>query len=103
MKKERWAFSAGELDTPQGLMSTDELVATLPSPYHEVAVLVQRNGEVTNRYEDGTAGLSDEIRELAGECESLYHPNDDEVTAEWRQVYVTDEGVFIGFVPDAET
>jgi hypothetical protein len=97
MSKERWAFSESELADPGKCSSTDEIVATLPYEFCEEngieeGVIVYRNGEVSNRFSDGTAGISAEIAELAGECESLYHPDADEETAAWRDVEVDKKG-----------
>ena len=88
---ERWALSEGELANPHDLRSDDELVAEA----NGVGVLVYRNGEVSNRFDDGTAGVPEDIKEAAGEVETLLHPNG-EPTSKWVDV-LTNDGAFAGF------
>lgn len=100
--KERWAFSESELANPAGCKGYDELVAYvhLDDNWGGVeghGVVVYRNGEISNRFDDGTAGIPDGLAELANDVESLLHP-DGEDTAEWRDVEVEGEGDFVRFV-----
>jgi hypothetical protein len=93
---ERWAFSKSELEHPQELHNYDDLVAFVPCS--EVAVFVERNGTVSNRYVDGTKGVPAEVAELADGIESLGHPKDGdnytdlEETDCWRNVHVNEDG-----------
>jgi hypothetical protein len=52
---------------------------------------------VSNRWEDGTAGVSEEAAELAGEDESPYSPDSGELADTWRDVTVDDAGNFLAF------
>ena len=99
---ERWVFTQAELDTmdkptPRYLLrSDDEFLATVPDC--ELPVLVCRNGTVTNRWSDGTAGVSDEIKELADHEETLYDANTKKIADTWQDVVVDGNGVFVGFL-----
>lgn len=104
MRKERWAFSEEESALPFACNSYDELTTTVPDPYNpgehcELAVIVYRNGEVSNRWSDGTAGLPAEVVEMAAEEETLYHPDTDEYTDVWRDVEVDDDGNLLRLLP----
>jgi hypothetical protein len=101
-RKERWAFSQSELADPAACKGDDELVAyvDLDDDWDGVeghSVIVYRNGKVSNRFSDGTAGVPRELAKLADNVESLLHP-DGEETAEWRDVRVDDNGNFLRFV-----
>jgi hypothetical protein len=98
MRNERWAFSESELADPYACNSYDELLVSVPDPSDpkkslEQGIIIYRNGTVSNRWEDGTAGVPAEVVELANEEETLYHPDDD-LTEEWRDVCVDDNGNF---------
>jgi len=100
---ERWAFTQSELKRPHGLTSHDELVASVKFYCEETgntldAVIVYRDGTVTNRWADGTAGIPDLIAELAAEDESPYNPETHEAADTWRDVRVDTEGGFVAFV-----
>lgn len=92
---ERWAFTDRELIDPTTCCVFDELVADVPC--EDMGILVQRNGCVTNRWEDGTAGIPADIAELAGECESLYNPQTNELAEVWRNVVTNQDGKFLRF------
>jgi hypothetical protein len=94
-RTERWAFTARELSNPAACCGFDELVADVP--HEDMGVLIQRNGNVTNRWEDGTAGIPADIAELAGECESPYNPQTNELAEEWRDVVTNPAGEFLRF------
>lgn len=101
---ERWAFSESELAAPAECKGHDELVAyvDLDDDWEGVegqGVVVYRNGEVSNRFDDGTAGVPKELAELANEVESLVHP-DGEETAAWRDVETDKDGNFVQFLPN---
>ena len=104
MTTERWAFSESELANPAKCKSYDELLADVPYEYAEEHgieedIIVQRNGTVTNRWSDGTAGVPAETAELAGECETLYRPETREETDAWRDVEVDAAGNFLRLLP----
>ena len=103
MRTERWAFTQSELEHPCELTSLDELVASVKFHCEETgntldAVIVYRNGTVSNRWADGTAGIPELIAELAGEDESPYNPETHEAADTWRDVRVDTEGGFVAFV-----
>lgn len=100
--KERWAFSESELANPAKCKSDDELVAyvDLDDDWGGVegqGVVVYRNGKVSDRFDDGTVGLPKGLAELAGDVESLLHP-DGEETAAWKNVETNDQGDFVRFL-----
>jgi hypothetical protein len=99
---ERWAFTQAELAAPAECKSHDELIAGVPYEYAEergieCGIIVYRNGTVSNRWEDGTAGVSVEAAELAGEDELPYSPDSGELADTWRDVTVDDAGNFLAF------
>lgn len=87
---ERWAFLASELDNLQACRADDEFIAR-PTEETELGVIVYRNGQVSNRWEDGTVGISPEVRELADDTESLHSLNGEEIIG-WRDVEVSEDG-----------
>jgi hypothetical protein len=99
--RERWAFSDSELANPSRCNSADELVAHVEES--EIGIFVQRNGSVSNRYEDGTAGVSADIAELVNDVETYSHPVDGdfgkaELTTKWKDVVVGPRGEFVAFI-----
>jgi len=104
MAKQRWAFSKSELADPVACTAYDDLIALVTlydedgTPIDEHGIIVYRNGEVSNRFEDGTKGVPKEIVELADCEESLLHP-DGEETEVWWDCEVDEEGNFIRFHP----
>lgn len=100
--KERWAFSQSELADPAECKGYDELVAYIDvdddgDGAESIGIVVCRDGTVSNRFDDGTAGVPKEFAELANECESLLHP-DGEDTAAWKDVEADAEGNFVRFL-----
>lgn len=101
MRKERWAFSQDELADPASCKSDDELVAYVDYDdghrgIEGASIIVYRNGEVSNRYSDGTAGVIKELAELADGEETLLHP-DGEMTVAWCDCDVGEDGEFLRF------
>ena len=94
-RREVWPFTKSELENPAGLRSDDVLVASVRS--EEQGVIVYRNGLASNRWEDGTAGVPLMAQAEASEIESLYHPDAEEWTHEWRTVWVDHAGRFMRF------
>jgi len=99
---ERWAFSRDELDHADDCDGSDELVAYIDvdddgNGTEGFGIVVYRNGEVSNRFDDGTVGVPKEFAALANDCESLVHPDGNETDA-WCDVEVDKEtGRFIRF------
>jgi hypothetical protein len=91
---ERWAFTETELANLDqlNLAAHDQLVVTVPG--HELGVIVYRNGEVSNHWEDGTRGVPADVTALADDEETLYCPNRNEYADQWRNVEVDTAGKF---------
>ncbi len=102
---ERWCFTDMELKTPGECAGTDEFLADGDT---EMAVIVQRDGTVTNRWEDGTVGVPDDVKQRADFDESPIKPvwrrgqiglhDADYYADNWRDVYVDKDGHFMAFV-----
>lgn len=121
--QERWCFTERELAEPALLKmcrGTDEFIAQVVDPATgesaaEMGIIVLRNGTATNRWEDGTAGVPEELRAEAEEDESPAKPgnydqrdvspaqaqnarqaleSDDLVADNWREVNVNEDGSF---------
>ena len=98
-KVERWAVTRKQRVNPSKLRSDDELIA---HPYgltddlmaEERGVIVLRNGTVTNRYGDGTRGVSKNAQRAAGNAESLFDEEAGEMTEFWIDVEVSNQGSF---------
>ena len=95
--KPRWAFTEKELIEirENGFMPNDddEFIVYVNGA---LGVIVQRNGVVTNRWSDGTIGVSDEVREVVAGEEDLYTTDSEHVEhVVWRDVMLT-EGQFDG-------
>jgi len=114
-KRELWAFTDYELatDAYKNARRDDEFFATVrlddsTEDRDESNVIVLRNGEVTDRFTDGTVGVPDQVKRLAAGEETLFRlwqPDkaepgyDDEVAERWRYVLVDDNGGFMRFAP----
>lgn len=99
--KERWAFSRSELVDPVKCNGHDELVAYVDidddwDGIESYGIIVYRNGKISNRFDDGTAGVPKTLVELADSEESLLHP-DGEETSEWKDVMADGNGNFLCF------
>jgi hypothetical protein len=116
LQKQRWVFTAAELDycdqcLPHFLnkySASDEFTTgpVLCGPADrkrvlrntELGVFVQRNGTVTRRWDDGTAGVPADIAALAGDIESYATVNGETTVADnWRDVLCTSDGKFVCF------
>lgn len=102
MSKQRWAFTESELANPAECKGDDELVAYVytDTEFKETesyGIVVYRNGKVSNRFDDGTAGVPRGLVDLANDCESLLHP-DGEETSVWKDVEADDQGNFVRFL-----
>lgn len=93
MTTERWVFTDQELaQKGVGCTAHDEFIATLPEEIGgaEVGVIVYRNGGVSNRFADGTAGVPADQVALYAEVETYYHKDQDTYADNWRDVEVVD-------------
>jgi len=113
--RERWCFTERELadkQVLQGCRGHDEFIASVHDA--ELGVLIYRNGDPTNRWEDGTAGVPEDVQMAANEEDSLVKPRsmvrpqatgysamdqwrsaeDDTIADNWRDVEVHDDGSF---------
>lgn len=99
MRTERWSFTNRELKHPKTCRADDEFMVLLDEEESELPVIVYRNGEVSNRYADGTVGVIESNRLAANDQETLYTLDGEDSTFEWRDVEVTDEGEFVRFFP----
>lgn len=95
VKVERWAFMKDELDKLPQCRGDDEFVAYPPEC--EIGVIVYRNGNVSNRWADGTVGLSPELVEAAFEEETVFR--DREEFECWRNVGLDENDLPIAFMP----
>ena len=113
MRQERWVFTDAELAAPAKCKGHDEFT-TGPVPcgppdtlefaetgelrWTELGVFVQRNGTVTNRWDDGTAGVPVDIVDLAGDIDSYVLAVGEVTIADnWRDVICTSDGDFVRF------
>ena len=109
---ERWVFTGKELeecdDWLRQFSRSDDMFVTggIPCgepvdgevPRTELGVIVHRNGEVTNRWADGTVGVPSEIKKLAAEEESLIRCSRAADLAEhWTDVVHDGNGQFVCF------
>ena len=106
-REARWAVSEDEMGRLEELRSSDELVATFTDVDDEGRprgdtwrVVVLRDGTVTNRNADGTLGVPEEVRDLVGGEDTLYHPRLDgadeyDETHSWVDVVVGPDGAFV--------
>ena len=91
LTEECWVFTQEDLVNPYACDRDDIFIANGPG-LPEEGVFVQRNGEVTNLYGNGTAGVTDGHRELAdGIGEYVL---DGKLADTWRRVMVNDRGRF---------
>lgn len=100
--KERWAFSESELADPTKCKSDDELVAYVDfddgyGGTDGQQVIVYRNGQASNHYADGTAGVPLALALLAEQEESLLHTNGEDTNV-WRDVKTNKAGAFVRFM-----
>lgn len=104
MRVERWCFTNSELldNKMDGLNSSDEFIAIAHFPEREQLdpsrIIVLRNGLITNRYEDGTVGVSDYEIESAEDEEIYYSIKSTEETSCWLNVEVNEDGRFVRFL-----
>lgn len=95
---EQWVFTQDELKNPKRCRGDDEFFASCSytdapelETWRERGILVYRNGKATNRYGDGTAGISEKERELVEDEETLHALTGDEYADAWRTVISKNE------------
>ena len=95
--QERWVFTDAELADPKKCKRDDEFVTLCDygEPLERQGVIVYRDGRITNRWADGTAGVPDDIYQAAADCEAYYDPRTRDMAEIWRNVYTDEEGNFI--------
>lgn len=96
-KIERWVFTEKELQEPSACQRADEFVVYSSLLGMPDAILVKRNGQATNRYADGTVGVTEEDQLIADGLEEYLSLNGDHAD-NWRDVETNDEGYFLRFV-----
>lgn len=111
---ERWIFTQSELSNPKECHAKDEFVATVSSTFgrwyrnappnqtqyfNNFDIIVHRNGQVTNKFGDGSKGVPKELQKLANDCEFLTKNKrcQDYVAEHWQDVIVDENGNFIRF------
>ena len=98
MKTERWAFCKSELAHPEECKAYDEMLCSVTTgPDSSEGVIAYRNGEISNRFADGTAGLPADLVELAEAEEEYYSPDLDQYTDVWADVLVDSDGAWRGW------
>jgi hypothetical protein len=110
MKQQRWIFTAAELAIGgEGCKADDEFVVHLPENNNvedvgvDLGIIICRNGNATNRWEDGTFGVQAELAQLAEEVESYYQQDTDHIADNWRDVEVRPDGTLYRVVPPRGT
>lgn len=104
-KPERWCFTAHELKHPRQCRRTDEFLASVPpDEYGGRAVIVLRDGTVTNRWDDGTVGVPPAAQQHADMEEEIYRLGTHGYlvpTEAWRDVMADAKGRFLSFTDNA--
>lgn len=110
--RERWVFTADELDKPARCNCEDRFIAAVPDgggPDDRSGVLVNRLGECSDYFDDGTFGVPAELKARAADVEDYavpateYRNGDPRKSGdaeEWRDVLRTEFGFFARFVPE---
>ena len=98
MRTERWIFCESELADPANCKADDEMLCSVTTgPDSSEGVIAYRNGEISNRFADGTAGLPADLVELAEAEEEYYNPERDEIADVWANVFVDGDGAWLGW------
>ena len=107
-EEEYWAFARSEAAHPETTHRHDELIANpTVTDYDEegdwtpeLGVIVYRDGTVTNRWSDGTAGVPANVVQAADELDELYSPYAGDMAFMWKRVYTNETGEFLGWAPE---
>lgn len=96
IRVERWVFTQREFDRlmlgfPVLIKAQDEFIVDVPDIEEpseiEHAVIAYRNGKISNYYADGTAGVPQDLQDLANDIES-YRTDEGEEVSIWADVEV---------------
>ena len=87
----RCVFTDAELQRLPDCHTKDEFIAHAPGLLG-LGVIVFRDGMVGDRWGDGTVGLDDEVRGLAGEVETLNCVDSNDCADNWIDVVVDENG-----------
>ena len=96
---ERWVFTKYEYarlkinDRSFNPTNYDEFVA-LPIGC-EIGIIAYRNGKSSNRWADGTVGVSADLQEEVSEAESFATLEGNEIADVWLDVETNNQGEFI--------
>jgi len=107
-QEEYWVFDRNELQHPEHARRTDIFIAhPTVTDYDkegdwepDQGVIVYRDGQVSNRWSDGTAGVPDVVVQAADELEEYYSPEFGDFVNAWRRVYTNETGEFLGWAPE---
>jgi hypothetical protein len=91
--KERWAFTLNDLLDVHHLNGNDEFLAACDA----TEVVVDRRGNATNRYRDGTKGVTLIDKERAESEDTLVKIGTMEYADQWHDVWAGEDGRFLGF------
>jgi hypothetical protein len=94
LNRERWVFTDHDQKHPEDCHAYDIFIAMPGVNDAGQGVQVERNGTVTNTWEDGTRGVPEEIRAFADDEDTLTTPRG-EIADNWFDVYTDKEGNFV--------
>lgn len=94
---QRWVFTEAELAKPEICRWSDAFIATVSTESCDIDIIVYRNGSVSNRFGDGTDGVTPDLVELAEDVETYYDPFNQCYADIWRDVILDAEGKFLGW------
>lgn len=102
--RQRWIFTEAEIvQVASGKLipnALDEFIVGVPSGINEgesLSLIAYRNGDISNRWSDGTVGVPWELKELAGD-EEEYVTLNGEVADQWRDVETDEDGKFVALL-----
>lgn len=93
-RKQRWMFCNKELDNPEACNGYDIMYLDTGT---EERIQGFRNGDTTDRWEDGTAGVPLDVQEWAQEDEQPFNPECGEYIDVWKEVWADEVGNFLGW------
>lgn len=94
--RSRWIFTEQELLNPKQCRQSDLFLVT-DSNLPEVGVFVFRDGKVTNKYGDGTRGVTKDHADIADSQETYHTIDRKDIADNWRDVRTTANGRFLKF------
>ena len=100
----RWWFTEKELESFDNTCKCSDEFIVFPSfcsyAAKEIGVLVYRDGTATNRYGDGTVGVSADDKVFAEEESDLHDPDDLDAIGAWKDVRVDEHGFFFSLIEE---